>query len=693
MKSSMLLKVLLLSTLVMSCAETKKDAGNNSPQNQQAIGAPDAGSAVVVAACRAFDFDVDAPLGADLMTVAELEVLPMGSRGVVVTTIRGTEPVTLPVTLVGFYSLFVGFGMPIPIIILETDPCDPRWAEWGGAAAGMSGSPVILTEGRLAGALSYTFGTRLQAPYIFGATPAEVMARGAESGTSWITHTDIMPMPTDGLQPVGVVMGWNSGRVQPDLIEALNVPETVQVVLGLGGVESGLLGACREVGESASPDCDVPNFRAGSSIAIPVVMGDLISSTAIGTVTYLNENGIMAFGHPFFGTGPTSLGYTGAEIYGIQGNPLSGASKFGVPKGRFLGVIKEDRASGISGVPGEQPALVRINSIIADPAGVTKEFRHTIQAGLPKNIIVYSSLDAVISGYWGSLDYMTGGSVRYNTRTTFSGSDTVFETIGRGWDDEDFSMAVLYGMGWSGGMYDSWYYPINSLLGRFSEHHITSVTLNGRWSADKEVLEVTGFKADPPLPEIRDGGGSYPEVRPGDVISVVVTTIDRSDITNEPTTHLVAFTIPEDAISGIGRIALSKTSLLPAPEVVPDPNAGTFEAAVRKLNLEAAKDELSELYVGMYGPTESSETGEKGGGSELPEENMSYSHEELLMALDTIVVFAPELVTSIKFVVVRLDETSDAGSCDGSSCGSPGIDAGSRDAGTGRDAGVGRDAQ
>jgi hypothetical protein len=403
----------------------------------------------------------------------------------------------------------------------------------------------------------------------------------------------------------------------------------------------------------------------------------------------MNENGIMAFGHPFFGTGPTSLGYTGAEIFGIQGDPFFGASKMGVPQGRFLGVITEDRAASITGVVGEQPKLVRISSVITDPEGLTKEFRHTVQSGLPSYFVIYSSLDATISGYWGCIDYMTGGSIRYSTRTTFSESDTVFETIGRGYDSTDFSSAVLFGEDWSGGMYGSWEQPVYSLLNRFPEHHLTSVVLNGRWSKLQEVVEVTAFEADPPLPEVRDGG-SYPEMRPGDAIHVTVTTIDHA--TDAGQTYNTVFNIPEDAIAGVGRILLSEVSLLKQePESVPEV---TFEDALRAYNLAAVEEELSELYVGMYGPTveEGTETGEKGGGGggQGSETNSTYSHEVLLTALDTTIKVAPGLSTTIRFLVVRPD-TNDAGVCDGS-CASPELDAGSRDTGTSRDAGYSRDA-
>ena len=72
------------------------------------------------------------------------------------TVIDGTQPTDLAIRWHELVPSPYNSNAYEPYLMIETDPADERWSEWGGAAAGMSGSPVVLDVGgelRLAGAL------------------------------------------------------------------------------------------------------------------------------------------------------------------------------------------------------------------------------------------------------------------------------------------------------------------------------------------------------------------------------------------------------------------------------------------------------------------------------------------------------------------------------------------------------------
>jgi hypothetical protein len=98
------------------------------------------------------------------------------------------------------------------------------------------------------------------------------------------------------------------------------------------------------------------NVSAGKVLGIQLMWGD-IDLTAYGTVSHIDGNKIWLLGHPLFGLGPVEYRIVDAEVLDYQS---SYANSYLVvrPTGVPLGVITQDRNTGIFGKLGELPKNV-----------------------------------------------------------------------------------------------------------------------------------------------------------------------------------------------------------------------------------------------------------------------------------------------------------------------------------------------
>ena len=108
-----------------------------------------------------------------------------------------------------------------------------------------------------------------------------------------------------------------------------------------------------------------PNIRydatldGGYPVGLAIVCGDF-SLGVTGTVTAVEGNKILAFGHPFAHIGNANFFMTDANIIGpVPGAPGGGMKMATV--GNIIGRINQDREAGVSGIIGQFPSIVPIN--------------------------------------------------------------------------------------------------------------------------------------------------------------------------------------------------------------------------------------------------------------------------------------------------------------------------------------------
>ncbi len=119
--------------------------------------------------------------------------------------------------------------------------------------------------------------------------------------------------------------------------------------LGLSPVQSGGAGGA-DVGNRRKP-----GFEPGGGIAVPLVTGD-IEWAAVGTVTDVIGERVLAFGHSFFADGETALPMGPAYIHTVISSQLS-SFKLGSAT-RLTGQMTRDEYTGISGIVGRKVAMI-----------------------------------------------------------------------------------------------------------------------------------------------------------------------------------------------------------------------------------------------------------------------------------------------------------------------------------------------
>ncbi|MBO5245211.1 MAG: hypothetical protein J6B02_03840 [Selenomonadales bacterium] len=114
------------------------------------------------------------------------------------------------------------------------------------------------------------------------------------------------------------------------------------------------------------------DLEPGSSIGAVLMRGDF-SMGALGTVTYVEDDKMVAFGHPFMQIGNSNYFLANSEIYTTI-DTLETGFKVGAT-GAPIGLINQDRSAGIAGVVGKLPATIPMEITVVDhESGIEKTF-------------------------------------------------------------------------------------------------------------------------------------------------------------------------------------------------------------------------------------------------------------------------------------------------------------------------------
>lgn len=293
-----------------------------------------------------------APTGAAPSIFPLAEVRP-GLIGKATTVIAGDQLQTIDVELLGVVPDGIG-----PQVDLILGRLRGELGEWNGVAAGMSGSPVTI-DGRLVGALSYAIGQFTKEP-ICGITPIEAMTTldGYPGGARPWLQTGAAGDTTTSPFPVALAVEGLAPRIVAQLPAAFAEL----------GWQAPLVALPAATSPGATQAPDPAQLTAGHAIAALLVWGDM-KIGATGTITLNDAGRLLAFGHPFMGSGRTTIPLAPADVLWTV-PALTGSfkiSRIGEP----IGVWEQDRLTGISGrlgdVPRGIPVTLRLQRI-ARPA-------------------------------------------------------------------------------------------------------------------------------------------------------------------------------------------------------------------------------------------------------------------------------------------------------------------------------------
>ncbi|HQM75316.1 MAG TPA: hypothetical protein PLL62_08795, partial [Candidatus Saccharicenans sp.] len=115
-----------------------------------------------------------------------------------------------------------------------------------------------------------------------------------------------------------------------------------------------------------------PAISEGQAVGVQLMGGDL-DLTAVGTVTYVDGEKILAFGHSFYNLGTVDYGLTRAEILTVVPS-LESSFKLATT-GEIIGRISQDRTTGVLGEIGRYPRYVPVNIEIQDNLIRKKQFK------------------------------------------------------------------------------------------------------------------------------------------------------------------------------------------------------------------------------------------------------------------------------------------------------------------------------
>ncbi len=264
-----------------------------------------------------------------------------------------------------------------------------------GIIAGMSGSPIYV-DGRLVGALAY--GWPFSREPICGITPIQSMldirkapaappvpiggaaTRAAAFVSAFRDRTFAAPFESllaplkaqpasTGPSPLPLPVSL-SGTLLPGRVFG-EVSEAANWLVAPSGASAPPSAGRSPIGPPAPP----ARLEPGSAVAAVLLSGDMVLS-ATGTVTWVDGNSVLAFGHPFLSMGPVDMPMASADVLTVLPS-LYRSFKFAT-SGPVLGSISQDRSTGILGSFGEAPKMVPITIRMKSDDLPTQTFRFEV---------------------------------------------------------------------------------------------------------------------------------------------------------------------------------------------------------------------------------------------------------------------------------------------------------------------------
>lgn len=314
-----------------------------------------AGAVIMLALFSRVSTSADTPF----LSIDDVRV---GTHGKALTVLRGTEIQSFGVEVIGRVE---GVGPVKSLILIRA--YGTALSESKGIASGMSGSPVYI-GGKLLGAISYTFSNA--DPHYGLVTPIKDMLRLWEYDNRQAAFRSSTPIHIENRSFDGVAFGpapqhggnWlQAARAQTPIYVRGFGQRTLSKLSNALKPFGTLMPA--QAGQGAPAALSQAALRPGSALGVQLVRGD-VEASAIGTVTWVQGDRLLAFGHPFMNLG--EVGYVATQAY-VSRTVYSPSVPFKVAATTEpVGAIMQDRTAGISGRLGALPALLPIEVNVTD---------------------------------------------------------------------------------------------------------------------------------------------------------------------------------------------------------------------------------------------------------------------------------------------------------------------------------------
>lgn len=268
----------------------------------------------------------------------DIKNIKQGMKGIGKTVFSGTKIENFEVEILGVLEKI----SPKQNLILAKLSGGPL--EKTGVIAGMSGSPVYI-DGKLIGAVAYAWSFAKEP--VAGITPIYEMLSlfSSTEKTSLKSVKNLAFKNNENINLIPLAVPLMIGGCD---VKTLDEMKTFFNQFNLIPVQSG---------GTFTKDFSEEDFIPGSAIGVQLVKGDM-NVTAIGTLTYRDENKVLGFGHPMFHLGKIDMPMTSGYVHTImpsQYNSFKLASSINI-----LGAINVDGGTGIAGIIGNYPSLIPV---------------------------------------------------------------------------------------------------------------------------------------------------------------------------------------------------------------------------------------------------------------------------------------------------------------------------------------------
>ena len=300
--------------------------------------------------------------------VYPLDQVKAGQTGFGYTTMKGYVPEKFSFEVVGVVKNFLPKQ---DIILVKSD--DPKLAVTG-FWQGMSGSPLFVDDKVMC---AFSYGFRFNKVVLGGCTPLQYMiddakrprrgpggAKGAgqlvaanDGHDSVAAATAVASMTSRSVMPAAALPKRTAVAFGSDSAMPAGVPLSVagfsdqgfnqlQTMFSDTGILPTRGGGAAGGTQGSGVDPAAPSkFVMGGSIAVVLMRGDM-SAAATGTVSYVDGNSILAFGHPFFQTGEIYAPVATSQVHTVIASSQM-AFVMATPQ-REIGALWSDRQSSIA---------------------------------------------------------------------------------------------------------------------------------------------------------------------------------------------------------------------------------------------------------------------------------------------------------------------------------------------------------
>ena len=343
------------------------------------------------------------PAASAAPTVYPLSEVRPGLRAEARTVFQGTRVEPFGLEVLGVLERGAAQGS-----LILARATEPR-VEHTGIVAGMSGSPVYAPDGRLIGAVAYAWG--FSKDPICGITPIEQMLpvwdlaeepapEDYGGGRAQAPTTPGTPESSGALPQLRTPLA--AAGFSPQALALLEPWARAHGFLltpgGISGTAAGTA-AAGTVGSGMAPTTGAAprgSLAPGDAVAVDLLRGDA-GLAAIGTVTAVRGDRVLAFGHPFFLGGPTRLPMSRAAITAILPS-LANSFKLGTSL-EVVGTLTEDRRAAVAGRLGPGPELLPIAVRVRVPGAPDSTFHYQAakHRGLAPVVVAVAAVNSALA--------------------------------------------------------------------------------------------------------------------------------------------------------------------------------------------------------------------------------------------------------------------------------------------------------